>query len=205
MNPHTHINNAAHLSTATFKKRYVMCLCPSPLLLVLIRSALCLVHRALCPAVIECVLAALPRNYSLPSRAIQHKSTLFNILTRWGGKKTKTCICSSRVYNNNRTRHSAPFTFKSLHIMQTRWAGCVEFAETWMSVQRKLPIGPNFVFLFAQLECDGLDRKAWVKGNAKASEIERLHSKRRHPTSGWNWGSLSWWLFSWLINSYFFL
>lgn len=174
MNPHTHINNAAHLSTATFKKRYVMCLSPSPLLLVLIRSALCLVHRALCPAVIECVLAALPRNYSLPSRAIQHKSTLFNIFTRWGGKKTKTCICSSRVYNNNRTRHSAPFTFKSLHSMQTRWAGCV--AETWMSVQRKLPIGPNFLFLFAQLECDGLDRKAWVKGNAKASEIERLHS-----------------------------
>lgn len=85
---HMHINNAVgvqhvfphhfqcYFKPHTFKRVYNVCLCtslslsPSPL--VLIRTALYLSPRALCPEVIECVLAAYPCNYSLLSRAIQH-------------------------------------------------------------------------------------------------------------------------------------
>ncbi|KAG7235636.1 hypothetical protein INR49_002398 [Caranx melampygus] len=54
----------SHLHTSTS---------PSPLPLVLIPSALYLIQQPLCPPVIECVLAAHPRNYSPPpSTAVQH-------------------------------------------------------------------------------------------------------------------------------------
>lgn len=124
------------------------------LVLVLICSALCFIHRALRPAVIECVLSPYPRNYSLLVESNSAhaafstnrcRSISYRAILTWREEH----ISSWRVFNKHRTRHSAPFwvffTFQPVHSLHWEpWTS----VETWMSIQRKLPIWTELVFLF---------------------------------------------------------
>lgn len=110
---------------------------PSPRILVLTRSALYLIHRALCPAVIECVHAAYPCNYLLLSRAIQHTqhSAQIDVIQYptalfWLGGKTH--ICFLKVYSYTEQDILLLFTFKLVHSLQPLSAGgwLCRFVET---------------------------------------------------------------------------
>ncbi len=137
------------------------------LVLVLIPSASYLIQWALCSAVIECVLATYPCNYSLLSRAIQHTQhseqvdvIQYHTALFWLGEKTQ--ICSLSVFNKNGTRHFSPFTFKPVYSLQIVWWLC-DSLKILNVCLKKIAHWNKLVSLFSQSECDDLDCSAWFK------------------------------------------
>lgn len=123
------------------------------------------------------------RNSLLLSRAIQHMqhsaqidvvqypTALFDSV----GKKTH--ICSLRVYNKHRTRHSAPFTFKPIYSIQNLSAGSLWKHECLSKENCLLDQACLSLYVFS----------AWVWWSGQMNLIDGEKKKKRRDWSfGWN-------------------
>lgn len=155
------------------------------LVLVLICSALCFIHRALRPAVIECVLSPYPRNYSLLVESNSAhaafstnrcRSISYRAILTWREEH----ISSWRVFNKHRTRHSAPFWgfFCFFFYLSAGTQSALRAVDVCgnMNVYPKKIAYLDWTCLSlcccSQLVCDGSDKAAWVK--QKCTQEQKL-------------------------------